>query len=438
MVMQITDRAINAIGKRVLLYRPLPAARAFHASTAKYRWFFGGNRSGKSEANIGYDLCAFALGVHRVRRTPRRAVIWAIAPTWEMVGTILWAEKIKSYLPAGQIASIAWHEKAKDVPAVLYLRNGTRIEFKAFEQGRIAFQGRALDAIYADEQCPHDGEAIWNELQMRVIDPSAEADCERFIAWSCTPIVPQAWLELRDSDPGPQDAAFHANLNDNRLSRGGYIADAEIEALIAQWPEEVRATRIEGRFASYVGAVYGSFRRDIHVRKVELPADCERYRAIDLGFNNPFVCLWGARYGPDRRWHIYREYYRPRDFLATHARQVQALSGAERYIATWADHDAQDVYELADKGLATLPAKKDVRLGIELVQAKLKVQPDGRPQLTIDPGCVHLIRELIAYHWREGTELRDPRDEPQKKDDHGPDAARYLLYSVEGDSYFQR
>ncbi len=434
----LTDRSIQSVGRKILLYRPLPAAKLFHPSRAKYRWFFGGNRSGKSEANIGFDLCAFALGVHPYRRTPKNAVIWAVAPTWEMVGTILWQEKIKGYLPAGQVAGVAWHEKAKDVPAVVYLLNGNRIEFKAFEQGRVAFQGRAVEAIYNDEQCPYDSEAIWNEEQMRVIDPPTDPGCERFIASSCTPILPQAWLEQRDSSPGPNDAVFRANLNDNRISRGGYIADGEIDVLIATMPEDVQATRIEGRFASYVGAVYKAFRRDIHVRALALPAEAELYRGIDLGFNNPFVCVWGVRYGPDRLWHIYREYYRARDRLATHAAQVQQLGGSERYIATWADHDAQDVCELADKGLITLPAKKDVRLGIELVGAKLKVQANGRPSLTIDPGCPNLIREMIGYHWREGTETKDPRDEPEKKDDHGPDALRYLLYSVEGDSYFQR
>ena len=41
-------------GKRLLTYRPLPEVERFHHSLAKYRWFFGGNRSGKSEANIGF------------------------------------------------------------------------------------------------------------------------------------------------------------------------------------------------------------------------------------------------------------------------------------------------------------------------------------------------------------------------------------------------
>lgn len=428
-----TDDQLRAVGPGIEMYRALPAAKRFHQSLARFRWFFGGNRSGKSEANTGYDMCSYALGVHPYRATPRHATIWAIAPTWDMVGAIVWQEKVKAYLPQAQIRSLSWHNRGRDIPAVIQTARGTRIEFKAFEQGRVAFQGRDIAAVYADEQCEHDSEPIWQELVMRLLDSGG------FLAWSMTPLIAQAWLEAKANDPGPDDAVFYADLNDNRISRRGYIADDRIDALIAEWPEEVQETRIHGRFAAFMGAVYKTFRRDVHVvEPFELPADAEHYRAIDLGFNNPFCCLWAARYGPDRLWHVYREHYKARESLAWHAERIKRESGQRRYVATWADHDAQDVFELAQLGVPTLPAKKDVRLGIELVQAKLKVQANGRPSVTISRECPNLIREMIGYRWREGTDLRDPRDEPAKKDDHGPDALKYLLYSVEGDSYFKR
>jgi hypothetical protein len=52
-------------------------------------WRCGGNRSGKSEGNIGYDLSAFALGVHPFRRTPKNATIWAAANTYAQ--SIVWS-----------------------------------------------------------------------------------------------------------------------------------------------------------------------------------------------------------------------------------------------------------------------------------------------------------------------------------------------------------
>ncbi len=68
MVALLSDKQIRYAGRKILLYRPRPAADRFHRSPAKNRWLLGGNRSGKSEAVIGFDLCSFALGLHPYRR----------------------------------------------------------------------------------------------------------------------------------------------------------------------------------------------------------------------------------------------------------------------------------------------------------------------------------------------------------------------------------
>ncbi|MHC4117019.1 MAG: phage terminase large subunit family protein [Planctomycetota bacterium] len=428
----LTNRQIRNIGKKILLYRALPAPREFHRSQAKNRWIFGGNRSGKSESCIGEDLCSYALGVHPYRRTRKNATIWAAANSWPLVGKLLWSEKIKAYLPMCQIQpnGISWHNKADEIPAELRLVNGNRIEFKAYEQGRKAFEGRAIDAFYGDEQCKSDSEAIWTEIQARLMDKGG------FSAQSMTPIIPQVWLGERIDGLPETDDVFYADLNDNRKSRGGYIADEEIDFMISQWPAEVQETRVKGRFAAFAGAVYKTFNRKIHViEPFEIPEGWTRYRVIDFGFNNPFACLWLAR-DPDRRWYVYSEHYQARETLAYHAERIKQISGKERYRVTWSDHDAQDRYELQNLGIPTMPAKKDIHLGIEAVQAALKVQPDGRPRLFVFRNCRNTAKEMSGYKWAEGTETRDAKDEPLKVDDHCPDCIRYAIYGVEGKFYF--
>jgi len=402
----------------------------FHASLAKFRWIFGGNRSGKSESNIGYDLCAFALGVHPFRKTLKEAVIWAAANTWPLVGKLLWMEKIQRYMPAGQIGDVVWHNKGEEIPKEVRLANGNRIEFKAYEQGRKSFEGRAIDAFYGDEQCKSDAETIWTEIQARLMDRNG------FSAQSMTPIIHQAWLEDRVKSLPDSDFITYANLNDNRKSRGGYVDDREIDLMISQWPEEVRETRIKGRFAAFQGAVYKLFSRDTHVIKpFDIPKSWDRYRAIDWGFNNPFVCLWVAR-DPDRRWYVYAEHYKAQETLAYHAERIKQISGSDRYRMTWADHDAQDRYEFEQLGIKTTPAKKDIHLGIEAVQACLKVQDDGKPRLFVFKTCPNTIREMTGYRWAEGTEARNAKDEPLKVADHTCDVLRYAIHGVEGKSYY--
>ena len=97
--MGYTDDEIDTTGEKILLYDPLPAPKLFHVSMAKNRWIMGGNRSGKSESCIGYDLCTFAMGIHPRRVTPENATIWAVSNSWPLVGKLLWGEKIKDYLP---------------------------------------------------------------------------------------------------------------------------------------------------------------------------------------------------------------------------------------------------------------------------------------------------------------------------------------------------
>jgi hypothetical protein len=346
------------------------------------------------------------------------------------VGKLLWAEKIKDYLPMSQIHSISWHNKADEIPAELRLINGNSVEFKAYEQGRKAFEGRAIDAFYGDEQCKSDSEAIWTEIQARLMDKNG------FSAQSMTPIIPQGWLQERIDGLPETDDVFYADLNDNRRSRGGYIADEEIDQMISQWPAEVQETRVKGRFAAFAGAVYKTFDRKIHViEPFEIPQDWARYRAIDWGFNNPFACLWLAR-DPDRRWYVYAEHYQARETLAYQAERIKEISGAEKYRVTWADHDAQDRYEFQQLGIPTMPAKKDIHLGIEAVQAALKVHKDGKPRLFIFKNCPHTTREMSGYKWAEGTETKDARDEPLKVNDHTCDCVRYGIYGVEGKFYF--
>jgi phage terminase large subunit len=430
----ICEDDLDFAGEKILFYQPLPEPFKFHWSQAKNRWIMGGNRSGKSESCIGYDMCSFALGLHPCRRTPKNATIWAVANSWSLVGKLLWGEKIKDYLPACQIKRILWHNRAADIPNEIQLFNGNRIEFKAGEQGRKAFEGRPINAIYQDEQIKSDSEGIFTEMQARLLE--GPEGSPSFFAGSMTPLTPQPWLEEKVQQLPETDEVFYANLNDNRKSRGGYVDDKEIDLMIAQWPIEVQETRIKGHFAAFLGAVYKTFNRRVHVcEPFKIPDDWTRYRAIDWGFNNPFACLWAAR-DKDRNWYIYNEHYEAQQTLAHHATCIKRISGNECYRCTWADHDAQDRFEFKKLGIDTVPAKKDVHLGIEAVQAALKVQANGKPRLQIFNTCKHTIKEMGGYKWAEGSETKDAKDEPMQLNDHTCDDVRYLIYGEDGKYYF--
>lgn len=419
----LTKSEIKWLGERLSLYEPLSQdQRDFFLSPAPLKWLFGGNQSGKSDTNM-IDLAMLALDVHPVRRVPQ-GIHWVAIESWEQVRDILWAEYLEKMIPDHQIVSL---QKGPDrVPRKLLIKNGHRIEFKAFNQGRELFQGRAINSCHCDEQCHTDLQGVFNEIQARLMAKNG------YLSWSMTPLIPQPFLEERIEDVPDTDDVFHLDLNDNRISRGGYIADKRIDELIDEWPEEVQATRIKGLFASFYGAVYKTFSRRVHVIKpFEIPKSWRKYRGFDFGFTNPFVCLWMAK-DKDENWYVYREYYLAKAGIGEHIQAVKKRSKGESYISNWADpEDAEDRNELRRAGIVTKPARKNVARGIELVQSKLKVKKNGKPSLFVFSTCRNTCREFAIYHYPKGSSSKDPKDLPAQKDDHTVDTARYIMYSVD-------
>jgi len=414
---------IRKVGRAIALHQPLSAdQRRFAMSLAYVRWLFGGNLSGKTYLNM-MDLAQIVLDVHPFSKVST-GIHWVAIETWEQVRDILWEEYLKKMIPAYHIVDIRYGQDK--VPRKVSLDTGHLIEFKAFNQGRTLFQGRpGIQSAHYDEQCLHDFQGILDETQTRLMRTSGT------LSWSMTPIVPQTLLEERIEELPATDEVFHLNLNDNRKSRGGYITDERIDEKIAEWPEEVQATRIEGLFASYYGAVYRSFSRKVHVIKpFKIPSDWTLYRGIDFGFTNPFVCLWVAR-DKDENWYVYREYYRAKTGIQEHIANMKARSVGERYERTFADpENAEDRNELRTAGIPTFTARKDVARGIELVQGKLKVKTNGKPSLYIVNTCRNTAREFAMYRYPKGSVSRDPADIPLAKDDHCLDPLRYILYTV--------
>jgi phage terminase large subunit len=90
-------------------------------------------------------------------------------------------------------------------------------------------------------------------------------------------------------------------------------------------------------------------------------------------------------------------------------------------------------------------AIKTVKPGLEAVQARLRVAGDGRPRLFIvrdalverDPALVEAglpagtIEEITGYVWATGPDGKPAKEEPEKKNDHGMDALRYMVAQLD-------
>jgi phage terminase large subunit-like protein len=455
---RLVDQFGKTLNTEIGRYRPVPAARRFHQSQKRIRFLIGGNRSSKSTA-LAQEIVWFALRLHPWRfndvHVPNEG--WFATTTWDKVGDTLWPN-IRRLL-RGWDYRVAWHNKGREIPERVTVRVGrnTRdksslIVFKAYEQGRESFQATAMRYIAFDEQFPRD---IFVEAMTRI-----GADTPLDFMASLTPIESQPWLESRlTRECRPSDAVFECPLDDNRISRGGFIEDEKIDALIEEWPPEVRETRRLGKWGSYVGSIFQTFSREVHVvdeakeRRLffpngRIPAQAEIFGGIDWGGANPFCFLWGAKIPSlDNDWYVFDEYYwsfleRGGRRLQEHANEIKARSkqwGRECQ-QVWADHDPTDANEFMAYGISSLPADKgddSVRMSIDCLRGLFNPRkhlsnsdwPNGRPTLHIAARCVNLLRELPMYRYAEATTNQDAKDKPVAKDDHAISALRYMLYS---------
>lgn len=312
------------------------------------------------------------------------------------------------------------------------------------------------DVIYIQE-ATEVGENEWEALTTRL--RNGALPYQQLIA-DCNPDAPTHWLKRR-CDAG-KCVLLHSRHEDNpalftphgRLTEIGRQYLAKLDALTG-----ARRLRLRhGRWVQAEGVVYTEWDAARHLVDPFLPPlDWPRFWAIDFGYTNPFCWLCAAR-DPDGRLHVYRQLYHTRRLVEDHARQIRddVHREAERHArllrvpvevaldklrphAASCDHDAEGRGTLERHlRVSTRPATKNLKAGIEAVQARLRPAGDGRPRLTVArdnllerdteladakrPCC--LEEEVDCYVWRPAE---DGRDEPVDENNHALDALRYLV-----------
>lgn len=264
----------------------------------------------------------------------------------------------------------------------------------------------------------------------------------------CNPGPPTHWLKRR-CDKG-LTVMLHSRHEDNpamydrktgQWTELGKAYLAKLERLTG-----VRYRRLrKGEWAGAEGLVYEQFDSTVHViSRQDLPLFVKRYRVVDFGYSNPFVCQWwGEDY--DGRLYLYREIYRTKRLVEDHALKIKPLSEGECYEVLLCDHDAEDRATLEKHlGDKTTAAHKTVSTGIEAVQSRLKVQPDGRPRLYFVRDALverdtdldeagkpcSTLEEMDVYVYAKAHD-GSAKDAPVKENDHGMDDMRYLVAYVD-------
>jgi phage terminase large subunit len=331
------------------------------------------------------------------------------------------------------------------------------------------FLSAEFDFIYVNQL----EELLLNDYELltgRNTGRAANAPYTQLMA-DCNPSYPKHWILDRD-----RLKKFFSRHEDNptlfdqtthELTERGKKTIETLDALTGVRYKRGR----QGLWAGVEGQVYEEWDDGIHlIDHFDPPAEWPRYRAIDFGYTNPFVCQWWA-VDPDGRLYLYREIYMTTRLVQDHASEILRYEARlsvsewaelatqhpnfsdlistrrklarqhERIVATVTDHDAEDRATLERHGIDTTPANKSIKQGIEAVQARLRIQNDGRPRLFIMrdslvekderlvekhlPLCTH--DEVLMYVWPSAPDGRPVKEVPVDLNNHGMDSKRYIV-----------
>ena len=399
----------------------------------KYILFDGGARSGKTTLFVEYMVMrAFQFPGSR-QLMARKFRVHAKAS--------LWQDTLKKYFSAYR-GSPLFSFNESELILKLYnsseiiiggLDDADRVEKILGNEYITVFLNEATQLTYETMQM------VMTRLAQRCVDASGNAAVPKLLI-DCNPRGPRHWLHyvgVRNVDPVTEkplrNADSWARVNWSAFDNRENLPPDYIQ-MLDSLPDVLRDRMLNGVWRENEGAVYSEFDEDTHVvEPFAIPADWTRVRAIDFGFTNPFVCLWGA-FDHDGRLYLYRELYRRQTLTSENAAAIKDLSGSEKYRWTVADHDAEERAELNSLGIHTVAAQKEVITGIAAVKHRLVKAPDGRPRLFIFSNLKHTLAEMYDYEWLPPKEGRNAREEPKKENDHAMDALRYMIRASDDSS----
>lgn len=271
-----------------------------------------------------------------------------------------------------------------------------------------------------------------NELLARLRGTAAPW---RQLIYTTNPDHPFHWIKRRLMDGG-EAATYYSSAADNPHNPEDYQETlAGLTGVLGKRLRDGLWVQAEGNVYEYDPAIH-------QVDSIPFRDSWRRFRSIDFGTTNPFVCQWWA-VDHDGRMYLYREIYMTGRTVATHAKQINELSQGENISFTVCDHDAGDRLTLKEHGIPNITAKKAISMGIGRVEDRLKVQVDGLPRIFFAKDSLveqdeslglvptSTIEEFGAYAWPKGVDGKPNKETPIDLYNHGMDAMRYAVMSID-------
>jgi len=399
--------------------------------TFSERCFMAANRIGKTIATL-YELTAHLTGQYpewwEGRRFNRPIKAWAAGTTAETTRDILQAKLLgplddigTGLIPydciVGEPRRDSGIPDAIETVAIRHVTGGvSRLQFKAYKQGRKSFEGVEQDVIVLDEEPDMDiyGECLTRLMTTKGILLLGFTPLEGL---SETVLTFMPGGEVPPNQEGGSKYVVGATWDD-----APHLDESEKKKLLESYPPHIRNARSKGIPSIGSGAIYPIAEEDITVGDFEVPEYWPRVYGMDVGWKFNGV-VWAAWDRDKDVVYITDVYKRGQAEPEVHASAVKKRG---EWIPGVMDPAAEGsnqkdgtklIEEYEDLGLDITPADNSVEAGLFEVYKRMTT---GR--LKVFRSCTPWFEEFRIYR-------RDKRGKVVKENDHLMDPTRYLIMS---------
>ena len=436
----LSERAEILETNKLLAYAPYDYQRSFHgakdqtAKHARQRMLMAANKVGKTfcgAAEMSYHLTGLYPEWWEGIKFDRATLAWAAGNTAYNTRDIVQAELLgepgdpedfgKGAIPKELIVRT---DRSPGIPnglsAVIVKHTSgkhSKLFFKAYEQGKQAWMGKAVDVCWLDEEPPQD---IYSQTLRATLKTGGITYMTFTPESGVTDVVSQFMNELR-----PGQALFQATWNDAK-----HLSEEIKDEILAALPPHEREMRSKGIPILGSGLVFPVPEDQIITPSFSIPTHWARIAAIDFGWDHPTAVVWLAHDRDNDCVYVVDAY---RVSAATPVVHAQAIKDRGSWIPVAWPHDGMQ----ADKGSGTPLAAQYRRLGVEMLGKHFE-NPEGG--LSIEPGIMEMLQRLQSgrlkvfnhldqflqeyrqYHRQDGKII--------KKNDDLMSAARYAIQSL--------
>lgn len=430
---RLADLATLKRYNRLADYRPYPKQLEFHRLGGSYRkrLFSAGNQVGKTTSGAA-ETAMHATGRYPdwwqgrrfdrpvtwiaggvsgelVREGPQR-LLCGVAGNPEAWGTgLIPRECLLDHSAARGTANLLDSVMVEHVSG-----KASRILFKAYNQGRAAWQAQTADGVWFDEEPPPD---VYSEGVTRTNVAMGP------IYLTFTPLQGMSQVAAEFFlNPGADCA-----LVKMALAEAQHYTPEQVAEIIASWPPHERAARGEGTPMLGSGAIFPVPEDRIVVPDFPVPRWWPSIGGLDFGWDHPFAAAQLA-YEPDGDVVYVVRCYRVRE--ATPLVHAGALKPWGRHLRWSWPHDGLQ----HDKGSGEQLAQQYRKLGLKMISERAQF-PDGTNG--VEAGLSDMLGRMETGRWRVFASCNDWLEEYRtyhrkdgkivKQGDDAISASRYAL-----------